>query len=76
MPADNVARERLNQLIRQEYGRDHLFDLAARRVHGAGRHVGPAGTHEGQPYFRLYDGYASDNGHLNDGVPRSRPRHG
>lgn len=64
-PAANLARERLNALIRQEYADHHLFDLAAieSTAPDGGRVVG---TYQGQRYFRLYDGYASDSGHLND----------
>lgn len=64
--SDNVARERFNQLLRQEYaGTGRLFDLA--RVESTrpdGTRVG--GIHDGDPFFALYDGYASDSGHLND----------
>jgi hypothetical protein len=62
--AENVAREQLNALIRREYTGDHLFDLAAiesTRPDG-GRVSGQAGEGE---YFALYEGYASDQGHLN-----------
>lgn len=70
MPAENVVRERLNNLIRQEYAGHHLFDLAALESTAPdGTRV--SGEHEGQPYFALYDGYASDNGHL-DGQAASR----
>lgn len=63
--ADNAARERLNELIRHEYSDQHLFDLAA--VESTAPDGGRVtGTYDGQPYFRLYDGYASDPGHLND----------
>ena len=35
----------------------------------------PAGTYQGQRYYRLYDGYASDSGHLNArGSPGRRRR--
>jgi hypothetical protein len=61
--ADNVARERLNELIRHEYSGQHLFDLAAVESTAPDGTRG-TGTHDGHPYFRLYDGYASDNGHL------------
>jgi hypothetical protein len=62
--ADNAARERLNELIRTEYRGDHLFDLAAAEsTTPDGSRV--VGTYQGQQYFALYDGYASDNGHLN-----------
>ena len=62
--ADNAARQRLNALIRQHYAGDHLFDLAAiESTAPDGTRV--AGTYDGQRYYALYDGYASDEGHLN-----------
>ncbi len=63
-PAQNVARERLNALIRREYAGGHLFDLAAAEstAPDGSRAIG---TYQGQHYYRLYDGYASDSGHLN-----------
>ena len=63
-PAENVARERLNALIRREYAGGHLCDLAAveSTAPDGSRTVG---TYQGQQYYRLYDGYASDSGHLN-----------
>ncbi|MGO8889865.1 MAG: hypothetical protein ACLP8X_15535 [Streptosporangiaceae bacterium] len=62
--AANNARERLSALIRHEYADEHLFDLAAIES------TAPDGsraidTHQGQRSYRLYDGYASDSGHLN-----------
>ncbi len=62
--AENVMRERYNTLIRNEYGNRHLFDLAAIES------TNPNGTrdsrrYDGQVYFTLYQGYASDLGHLN-----------
>lgn len=62
--AENAARERLNALIRREYAGDHLFDLAAieSTAPDGSRAIG---TYKGQQYYRLYDGYASDSGHLN-----------
>ena len=62
--AENVVRERYNTLIRNEYRGDHLFDLAAIES------TAPDGKrderrYDGQPYFALYEGYASDIGHLN-----------
>jgi hypothetical protein len=68
-PADNAAREQLNTLIRREYAGHHLFDLAAVES-TAPDGSRAAGTYQGQPYFRLYDGYASDPGHLNAGGAR------
>jgi len=63
-PEENVARERLNALIRREYAGGHLFDLAAiESTTPDGSRA--TGTYEGQPYYRLHDGYASDSGHLN-----------
>ena len=63
-PAANVARELLNTLIRREYAGDHLFDLAA--IESTAPDGSRAtGTYNGQRYYRLYDGYASDSGHLN-----------
>jgi hypothetical protein len=60
----NVARERLNALIRGEYAGRHLFDLAAiESTKPDGTRV--AGRYDNQGYFALYDGYASDIGHLN-----------
>jgi hypothetical protein len=63
-PAENAARERLNALIRREYAGGHLFDLAAieSTAPDGSRAIG---TYQGQQYDRLYDGYASDSGHLN-----------
>jgi hypothetical protein len=62
--ADNVTRERLNRLVREEYGPDRVFDLAAvQSTAPDGTRV--TGRYEGQEYFALYDGYAADPGHLN-----------
>jgi hypothetical protein len=62
--AENVVRERLNTLIRQQYTGARLFDLAAAESTAPdGSRV--AGTAGGQPYFALYDGYSSDGAHLN-----------
>ena len=62
--ADNVARQRLNALIRQHYSGSHLFDLAAiESTAPDGTRV--TGSYDGQRYYALYDGYASDEGHLN-----------
>ncbi|HQR25734.1 MAG TPA: hypothetical protein PLP61_01735 [Nocardioides sp.] len=62
--ADNVAREQLNQMFRDEYGSGRLFDLAAfESTTPQGDRV--TGTYDGQDYFALYSGYATDEGHLN-----------
>ena len=62
--ADNVARERLNALIRREYQAGHLFDLAGvESTAPNGARV--RGRHRGAEYFALHRGYASDLGHLN-----------
>jgi hypothetical protein len=61
--ADNVARERFNALMREEYGPERLFDLAEIES------TAPDGTRVsgevgGRDYFALYSGYAADSGHL------------
>lgn len=63
-PAENVARERFNTLVRERYAGDHLFDVAAAES-TAPDGARSGGRHNGQDYFALYDGYASDPGHLN-----------
>ena len=61
-PADNVARQRFNDLLRAEFG-DRVFDVAALESRAPdGSRI--TGTHHGQTYFALYDGYAVDEGHL------------
>jgi len=63
-PAENLQRERLNALIRHQYSGPELFDIAAvESTAPNGSRV--SGTQNGQSYFALYNGYASDNGHLN-----------
>lgn len=62
--ADNVARERLNALIRSECAGRNLFDLAAVES------TAPDGTRasrtfRGEQCYQLYKGYAADDGHLN-----------
>ncbi|MFW0795345.1 hypothetical protein AAFP30_16140 [Gordonia sp. CPCC 205515] len=61
--AENVAREKYSNLIRNTYGED-VFDLAAIES------TAPDGQREemkymGGTYFTLYPEYASDLGHLN-----------
>ncbi len=63
-PADNLARERMNELMRAEYPPDRLFDLAAvESTKPDGERSG--GTSGGRRYFSLWTGYAADAGHLN-----------
>lgn len=63
--ADNTARERFNAMIRHQYAASgRLFDLAAAES-TAPDGTRLAGTYHGQRYYALYDGYASDEGHLN-----------
>ena len=64
--AYNTASERLNALIRHEYADDHLFDLAA--IESTAPDSNHAfGTYRGQQFYRLYDGYAPDSGHVEGG---------
>lgn len=64
-PNDNAARERFNTLVRGEYAATgRLFDIAAMQS------TKPDGTriarsHRGAVHFAMYEGYASDPGHLN-----------
>ena len=68
---ENVARQRLNELIRQRYTGRQLFDLAAVESTTA-EGVRVAGAYKGQEYYALHEGFASDNGHLNaDGSRRA-----
>lgn len=61
-PADNVARQRFNALLRSAYG-ERVFDVAAHESTAPdGSRV--SGTSDGEEYFALYDGYALDEGHL------------
>lgn len=62
--ADNAARERFNALVRDRYADSgRLFDLAAiESTAPDGSRV--SGTVKGQPYYALYPGFASDEGHL------------
>lgn len=64
-PADNVKRENYNALVRKQYADSgRLFDLAAiESTRPDGTRV--SGSYQGRTYYSLYEGYASDNGHLN-----------
>ena len=53
---DNAARERYNDLIRETYGPDRVFDIAAVES------TEPDGTSDGR---ELFEGYTSDGAHLN-----------
>jgi len=63
---NNVYRNQYNELIRKEYGKTgRLFDLAMYEA------TSPDGTassfkYEGKPMQSLYEGYASDEAHLNE----------
>jgi hypothetical protein len=62
--AASVQRQRLNELIRQQYADDHLFDLAAVES-TAPDGTRSTGSYQGSHYATLYAGYSSDGGHLN-----------
>ena len=64
--ADNVVREKYNAMIRAEYGATgRLVDVAAMEsTRPDGSRV--SGEVDGAPYFALFDGFASDPGHLNE----------
>ncbi len=65
VPADNVAREELNALIRAEYGATgRLFDIAAIQATDldGNRRVR---SHDGSEYFAMEDVISSNPGHLN-----------
>lgn len=63
-PRSNAVREHFNTLLRERYG-DRVFDVAAfESTAPDGSRIG--GTVDGQEYFALYDGYARDEGHLDD----------
>lgn len=64
-PNDNAARERFNKLVREEYAdTGRLFDIAAvQSTRPDGSRV--ARKHRGVVHYALWEGYASDPGHLN-----------
>lgn len=64
-PEHNVVRERFNTLVRDEYGGELLFDVAALES-TAPDGVRITGMHEGDLYYALDKEYASDSGHLNE----------
>ncbi len=64
-PADNVARQQYNELVRERYeGTGRLFDIAAVQ---ASSDAGPMSrTHDGEEYFVLNAAMSSDAGHFNE----------
>lgn len=64
-PADNLAREQYNQLVRQHYGETgRLFDIAA--IESTMSTAPMVRTLDGAEYFVLHAGLAADPGHLNE----------
>lgn len=64
-PADNVARQRYNELIRERYGDSgRLFDIAA--VESTADTEPTERSHDGTTYYVLNRGLAADPGHLNE----------
>lgn len=65
-PEHNALREHLNAMIRAEYATSGaLFDIAAiESTAPDGDRI--TGRHNGQLYYALDQGYASDRGHLNE----------
>lgn len=64
-PADNVARQRYNELIRERYGRSgRLFDIAA--VEATILDIPMQRSVDGRKYYVLNGALASDPGHLNE----------
>ncbi|AXE38695.1 hypothetical protein [Acidipropionibacterium virtanenii] len=63
-PADNLARQRYNELIRQRYGATgRLFDIAA--IEATMDSSPTSRTRDGRTYYVLHRGLAADPGHLN-----------
>lgn len=63
-PADNVARQRFNALMRDRYSDSAvLFDIAA--VEAAMDQAPASRAADGDIYYALNDAYAADPGHLN-----------
>jgi hypothetical protein len=68
--ADNIARERYNDLLRREFGgREPVFDLAALEASAAGHAPAPVRFRE-QPVYALLPESSTDGGHLNDAAQR------
>lgn len=63
-PADNVARQTFNQLLRERYaGTGRLFDIAA--VEAAMDQAPTRRSRGGTEYYVLHEAFSSDPGHLN-----------
>lgn len=63
-PADNLARQRYNELVRQRYGdTGRLFDIAA--VESTIADAPTSRQLDGATYYVLNQGFAADPGHLN-----------
>lgn len=61
-PADNIARERYNAMIREKYGATgRLVDIAAAEAEGTGER-----TQDGSTYYVLNKNLTFDRGHLNE----------
>ena len=64
-PADNLARERYNQLVRARYGSSgRLFDIAG--IEATMRDAPTQRTADGSTYYVLNAALAADPGHLNE----------
>lgn len=61
-PADNIARERYNAMIREKYGATgRLVDIAAAEAEGTGER-----SQDGSTYYVLNKNLTFDRGHLNE----------
>ena len=61
-PADNIARERYNAMIREKYGATgRLVDIAAVEAEGTGER-----SQDGSTYYVLNENLTFDRGHLNE----------
>ncbi|MGY0537614.1 SGNH/GDSL hydrolase family protein [Nocardioides sp. YJ-D4] len=61
-PADNIARERYNAMIREKYGSTgRLVDIAAAEADGTGER-----SQDGRTYYVLNKNLTFDRGHLNE----------
>lgn len=64
-PADNIARQRYNELIRERFGMSgRLLDIAA--VQSTMQTAPTTRTDDGETYYVLSDDLRSDRGHLNE----------